>query len=54
MKRFMKGCAITALIFVVLGLILGIVAGNARGRIAIQDAVEAITGGRVRLQLGGL
>ena len=53
MKRFMKGCAITALIFVVLGLILGIAAGNARGRIAIEDTVEAITGGRVRLQLGG-
>ena len=52
MKRFMKGCAITALVLIVLGFILGAIGGNIRGRTAIQDVVEAITGGRVKLQLG--
>ena len=51
MKKFMKVCGITALILIILGIILGVAAGSVRGRIAIEDAVRAITGGRVNLQL---
>lgn len=54
MKRFMKGCAITALILVVLGMVMGAVAGTVRGRIAIEDTVEAITGGRLQVNFGRL
>lgn len=47
MKKFMKGCGIVALIFLVLGMALAIVAGTVRGRTAIAQVVEAVTGGRV-------
>lgn len=52
MKKFMKGCGITALILLAVGFVLAAVAGTIRGRTAISDVVEAATGGRVHLNLG--
>lgn len=52
MKKFMKGCAIAALVFVVLGVVLAAAAGSIRGRIGIEDTVRAVTGGRINLKLG--
>lgn len=52
MKKFMKGCAITALILVVVGLVLGIVGSTARGGVAISQVVETVTGGRVKVNIG--
>ncbi|MCM1057233.1 MAG: DUF4097 domain-containing protein [Firmicutes bacterium] len=54
MKRFMKGCAITALIFLALGLALVIAAGTVRGRTAIAQVVESVTGGRVSVDIDSL
>lgn len=51
MKGFMKGCAITALVLIIAGLILGTVASTARGRATISEVVETVTGGRVRINL---
>lgn len=47
MKKFMKGCGIAALIFLMLGLALAIAAGTVRGRTTIARVVETVTGGRV-------
>lgn len=52
MKGFMKGCAFTALVLLLAGLILGTAAGTARGRSTIEEVVEKVTGGRVRINLG--
>lgn len=52
MKGFMKGCAITALILLVVGLALGVATSTVRGRTTIEEVVEKVTGGRVRLNLG--
>lgn len=52
MKKFMKGCAIAALIMVVIGLAMGVAAGSVRGRTTIAEVVETVTGGRVRINLG--
>lgn len=53
MKKFMKVCAIAALIFLALGAALAAVAGTVRGREAITRVVEKVTGGRVILNLDG-
>lgn len=47
MKKFMKGCAITAAVFCLLGLLLAIAGGTARGSAAISEVVRRVTGGRV-------
>lgn len=52
MKKFMKGCAITALILFVIGSILATVASTVRGRTTIENVVESVTGGRVRMHWG--
>lgn len=52
MKKFMKGCAITALILVTAGLVLGIVGSTAKGGEAISRVVETVTGGRVKVNIG--
>lgn len=49
MKRFMKGCAITALIFWVTGMVLAVVGGRIAGDMAIARAVEQATKGKVRI-----
>lgn len=51
MKKFMKGCGITALVLLILGLIMAVVAGSIQGRTTIEDVVESVTGGRVKLHL---
>ncbi|MDE5589781.1 MAG: DUF4097 domain-containing protein, partial [Acetatifactor sp.] len=47
MKKFMKGCAITALILLALGIALAAAAGTVKGRATIARVVETVTGGRV-------
>lgn len=56
MKKFMKGCAIVALIMIVFGLVLAIVAGTRRGSAAITEVVERVTGRRIHVNfsLGSL
>lgn len=52
MKKFMKGCGITALILFVLGLALALIAGSVRGSSVISQVVEEATGGRVHARFG--
>lgn len=47
MKKFMKGCAITAAVLCLSGLLLAIAGGTARGSAAISEVVRKVTGGRV-------
>lgn len=49
MKKFMKTCGIIALVMIVAGLTLGIVASSRAGRSTISQVVEAATGGRVQI-----
>lgn len=49
MKGFMKGCAITALIFAILGCVLGMIGSSMAGRTTISQVVDAVTGGRVHM-----
>lgn len=53
MKKFMKACAVAALIFLALGAALAVVAGTVRGRDAVARVVEKVTGGRVTLNFDG-
>lgn len=52
MKGFMKGCAIAAAILLIAGLALGVTASTVRGRTTLQEVVDKVTGGRVRINLG--
>lgn len=49
MKRFMKGCAVTALIFAVLGSLLAFVGSSVAGRTSISQVVDAVTKGKVHV-----
>ncbi len=49
MKKFMKACAIIALVLVLTGLILGIVGSTTKGSSAISRVVENVTGGKVKI-----
>lgn len=49
MKRFMKGCAVVALIFAVLGSALAFVGSSVAGRTTIGQVVETVTKGRVHV-----
>ncbi|MGN0401738.1 MAG: DUF4097 family beta strand repeat-containing protein [Acetatifactor sp.] len=51
MKRFMRNCAIGALIMMILGFALALAAGTIRGRAVISQVVEKVTGGRVHVNL---
>ena len=51
LKKFMKGCAMTALVLFVIGFVLATVASSIRGRTTIEDVVENVTGGRINLRL---
>ena len=53
MKKFMKVCGITALILLVLGVVLAAATGTVRGRLAIEQAVRTVTGGRVNVDFDG-
>lgn len=52
MKRFMKGCAVTALIFAVLGAILAFVGSSVAGMTTIAQVMDDVTRGRIRLRPG--
>lgn len=52
MKKFMKGCAITAAVLCLLGLLLAIAGGTARGSDIISEVVQKVTGGRVHVDFG--
>jgi len=52
MKKFMKGCAITALILVILGFVMVIVPINIVGTTAVHDVVSAVTDGKIEINLG--
>ena len=47
MKKFMKGCGITALVLLVLGFALAMIAGSTRGSIVVAQVVEEATGGKL-------
>lgn len=49
MKGFMKGCAVTALIFAVLGGVLVMIGGSFAGRDIVTQVVEEATGGRIHV-----
>ncbi len=53
MKKFMKGCAITAAVLCLLGLLLAVAGGTARGSAAISEVVRKVTGGRVTVDFDG-
>lgn len=52
MKKFMKGCAITALILVILGFVMVAVSGTIVGRKAVHDIVDTVTDGKIKINLG--
>lgn len=51
MRKFMKWCAIIALILLLLGLAMAVVAGSMEGTAKVNELVESVTGGRVHLNL---
>lgn len=54
MKKFMKVCGIMALIFLMLGIVLAVAAGTAKGRTKINQVLETVTGGRVTVNFDSL
>lgn len=52
MKKFMKGCAITALVLLIVGFVMAIVAGTVEGATTVKDVVSSVTGGKVHVNLG--
>jgi len=52
MKRFMKGCGIIALTFVVVGVTLGMIGRTVAGQETINAVVEEVTGGRMHVDNG--
>lgn len=51
MKKFMKSCAIAALVLLIVGAALAFVAGTVRGSDAIAEVVERVTGRRLHVNL---
>lgn len=51
MKKFMKGCAITALVLLLLGVTMTIIAVAVKGTTSISEVVESVTGGRLHVDL---
>lgn len=53
MKKFMKICAITALVLIGAGLVIAMTAGAFQGPASMARIVDSVTGGRVHLNSGG-
>lgn len=53
MKKFMKFCAVSALVMIVVGAVLGAVGSSHAGGGTISQVVDSVTGGRVSTQFGG-
>ena len=54
MKKFMKGCAIVALVMIIAGVGLAVAAGSVAGTQSISQVVDSVTDGRVQVNLNGL
>lgn len=54
MKKFMKICAVTALILILGGLALAAAGGTLSNAEQIRDVVDRVTGGRIQLNLTGI
>lgn len=52
MKGFLKGCAIVALILLVIGGAMAVVAGSLVGKSALQDTVSKVTGDKLDVRFG--
>ena len=52
MGKFMKGCALTALVLIGAGIIMAVVGGAAKGTTTIHEVVDKVTGGLVQVNLG--
>lgn len=54
MRKFMQGCAITALILIVLGFSMAVIAGGVKGTETIENVVESVTEGKVQVNLDSI
>lgn len=54
MKKFMQGCAIAAMVLIVLGLGMAFIAGTVKGKEAIKNVVESVTDGKVQVNLDSI
>ena len=54
MKKFMKVCAVLALILILGGLALAAAGGTISNAGQIRDVVDRVTGGRINLDLTGI
>lgn len=54
MKRFMKVCAVMAIVMLVLGAALAIAATRVRGGAVITQVVDSVTGGRLHVNFGNV
>lgn len=54
MKKFMKTCAIIALVLFIAGVAMAVTAGTIKGTSAIGDIVDSVTGGRLHVNLDAL
>lgn len=52
MKKFMKVCAITALILLVIGFVMAIAGGILGGTAGINEVVDSVTDGKLQINLG--
>lgn len=54
MKQFMQGCAIAAVVLIVLGLGMTSIAGSLKGKETIKNVVESVTDGKVQVNLDSI
>ncbi|MCH5340611.1 MAG: DUF4097 family beta strand repeat protein [Acetatifactor sp.] len=54
MKKFMKICAIMAVVMLVLGAALALMAARVRGSAVITQVVDSVTGGRLHVSFGNV
>lgn len=54
MRKFMRRCAIIALVLIVLGFSMTLIAGSVKGKETIKNVVESVTGGKVQVNLDSI